>query len=77
MAFCGSIKLERWNWLFRPIDYMSRVVVSKVLGEEIFNYEHSWKTNNNIIGLLIGCLARVGVAKWEIIRLGLNIFDPS
>ena len=76
MAFCGSIKQERWNRLLRPIDDMSGVAVSYVLGEGIFNYEYSWRTNNDIIELWVGCLARDGVEKWDIIRLTHNIFDP-
>ena len=50
--------------------------MSHALGEGIFNYEYSWRTNSDIIGLWLGCLARAGVEKWDIIRLTHNIFDP-
>ena len=76
MAFYGPITQERWNHMLRPIDDMSHVAVSQDLGEGVFSYQYSWRTNNVIIGLWVGCLARAGVAKWDIIRITHNIFDP-
>ena len=77
MAFCGPVKQERWNRLLRPIDDMSRVAISRALGEGVFNYEYTWRTNSDIIGLWVGCLARAGIDKWDIIRITYNTFDPS
>ena len=50
LAFCGIVKLERWNRLLRPIDDMTRGVISRLLGEGVFNYDFSWYTNSEILG---------------------------
>ena len=63
MAFCSPIKQERWNRLFRPINDMRQIAVSRALGEGVFNYEYSRRTKSDIIGLWVGCLAREGVEK--------------
>ena len=76
MAFCGLIKQERWNRIFWPIDDMIRIAMSRALGEGVFNYEDSWRTNNDILGKCVGYLARVGVEKWDIVRLSYNLFNP-
>lgn len=76
MAFCGPITQERWNHLLRPIDDMSREAVSQDFGEGFFSYQYSWRTNIDIVGLWVGCLARAGVAKQDIVRITHNIFDP-
>ena len=76
MAFCGPIRQERWNRISRPIDDMSRVAVSRVLGEGVFSYEYSWRTNSDIVGLWVGCLMRAGIEKWDTVRITHNIFDP-
>lgn len=76
MAFYGPITQERWNRMLRPIDDMSHVAVSRALGEGVFSYQYSWRTNNDIIGLWVGCLARARVEKWDIIRIIHNICDP-
>ena len=76
MAFCGPIKPQRWNRLLQPIDDMSWVAVSWVLGEGTFSYEYSWRTNSDIVDIWVGCLARARVEKWDIVRLTHNIFDP-
>lgn len=62
--------------MLMAIDGMSHVAVSQALGEGVFSYEYSWRTNNDIVGLWVGCLARARVAKWDIIRITHNIFDP-
>ena len=67
MAFCGLIKLERWNWLLRPLDNMSQVAVSRALGEGVFSYDFTWRTNSDIVRIWVGCLVRVGVGIWDII----------
>ena len=41
-----------------------------------FSYQYSWRTNSDIVGLWVGCLARARVEKWDIIRITHNIFDP-
>ena len=69
MAFYGLITQERWNRILRPIDDMSRIAVNRALGEGIFNYDYSWRTNSDIIGLWVGCLDWAGIEKW--ILLGL------
>ena len=51
MAFCGQIMQERWNRILRPIDDMSRIAVSRALGEGIFSYDYSWRTNSDIVRL--------------------------
>ena len=55
---------------------MSCVAVSQALGEGVFSYEYSWRTNSDIVGLWVHCLARARVEKWDIIRLTHNIFNP-
>ena len=54
---------------------MTRIAVSRVIGEGIFNYEFSWRTNSEIIGAFIGFLARAKVEKWAMIKLCFNVFD--
>ena len=46
---------------------MKRIAVSRVIGEGVFKYDHSWRTNNDLIGLFIGCMAKVGFKKWAMI----------
>ena len=75
-AFCGPVKQERWNRIFQPINDMSQIAMSRTLGEGVFNYEYLWRTNRDIIGQWVGFLARVGVEKWDIVRLSYNLFDP-
>ena len=69
MAFRGNVKLERWNRVLNQVDDMSRIVVSHVIGEGLFNYEFSWRTNSDIIGAFIGCLAKAKVEKWDMFRI--------
>ena len=77
MAFRGSIKPERWNRILNPVDGMTRIVVSRAIGEGFFNYEFTWRMNSDIIGLFIGCMAKTRINKWAMIRLCLNIFDST
>jgi hypothetical protein len=39
MAFTGHIRPERWNKLLNPVDDMSRVAISRSLGEGVFSYD--------------------------------------
>ena len=55
---------------------MSRLAISRAIGEGVFNYEFSWRTNSDIIGAFIGCLARAKIEKWDILKLCSNIFNP-
>ena len=55
---------------------MTWITVSCVLGEGMFNYDFSWRTNHDIIGSFIGCLSRAIIEKWDMIRLCYNIFNP-
>ena len=77
MTFTRNIELERWDHLLNPMDDMTRIFVNYVLGEGVFNYDFSWRTNNKIVGSFIGCLARAKVEKWAIIKLGYNVFNPT
>ena len=43
---------------------MTRLTISLVLGEGIFDYDFSWRTNIDIIGTFIGCLAKAKMGKW-------------
>ena len=63
MAFRGNTKPERWDHLLNPVDDMTRIVVNCVLGEGVFNYDFSWRTNSDIVGSFIGCLAKAKVEK--------------
>ena len=76
MAFRGNVKPERWNQLLNPMDDMTRIVVSHFLGEGMFNYDFSWRTNSDIIGSFIGCLSRANIEKWDMIKLCYNVFNP-
>ena len=58
MAFKGKIKLERWNIVLNQVDDMTKLAMSRALGEGMFNYDFTWRTNSDIIGAFIGCLAR-------------------
>jgi hypothetical protein len=75
MAFRGSIKPERWSRILNLVDNMTRVVVSRAIGEGIFNYDFTWRTNSSIIGAFIGCLAKAELDKWEMSRLYSNLFN--
>ena len=76
MAFRGNVKPERWNKVLNQVDDMTRIVVSHIIGEGLFNYDFSWRANRAIIGAFIGCLARARVEKWDMFRLCLNVFNP-
>lgn len=61
MAFRGNIKPERWTRILNPVDNMTRVALNRALGEGMFNYNFTWRKNNNIIGAFIKCLARAKI----------------
>ena len=77
MAFCGSVKPERWNRILYPLDNMTRFAINRALGEELFDYQYTWRTNSDIIGSLIGCLVRARVEADDIVRLYRDLFVPS
>ena len=77
MAFWGNVTPEQWNIILNPLDDMSRIVVGRVIGEWIFNYMYTWRTNNNIIGSFIGWLARAKVDHDQIIQLCCDLFQPT
>ena len=62
--------------ILNPVDNMTRVAVSRAIGEGVFRYDYTWRTNSDIIGSIIGCMVREKIEKWDIIRLCLNIFNP-
>lgn len=74
MAFKGNITPERWNQILRHVDGMTRIAVSREIGKGLFDYKCTWRTNNDIINIFIGCMARTEVSKWAMVRLCLNIF---
>lgn len=77
MAFCGEVKPERWNRILLATDEMTRFALNKALGEGVFNYEYTWRTNSDVIETLIGCLARAEINGDNIIRLCRNLFVPA
>ena len=77
MAFIGNVKLERWNNILKAVDGMTRIDVSRAIGGGVFKYDHSWRTNSDVIGDLIGCMERIGFKKWAMICLCLNIFQST
>lgn len=77
MAFCGAVKPERWNRLLNPVDDMTRFAISRALGEGVFDYQYTWRTNSDIIGSFIGCLVRAKVDANDIISLCRNLFVPT
>ena len=76
ITFRANTKPKRWDHLLNLVDDMTRIVVNYVLGEDVFNYDFFWRTNNNIVDSFIGCLARAKVEKWAIIKLCYNVFNP-
>ena len=54
---------------------MTSIAISRAIGEGIFNYDFSWRTNSDVIGTFIGCMAKIGFRKWAMLRLCLNIFN--
>lgn len=45
----------------------SRLSLIRDLGEKVFNYDYTWRTNSGVIGALIACMARDQVGLWDII----------
>ena len=76
MAFRGRIKPERWNRVLNQVDDMTHLAISQALGEGMFDYDFTWRTNSDIIGAFIGCLARDRIGKWKMFKLCSNLFDP-
>ena len=56
MAFLGKVKPERWSHLLRKSDDMIWFAVRRAIGEEIFDYSATWRTNSSIIGTFIGIM---------------------
>lgn len=77
LTFLGNVKPERWNRILRAVDSMNTIAVSRAIGEVIFKYEHLWRTNNDVIGIFIGCMVKAGFKNWAMIHLCLNIFDST
>ena len=77
MTFGGNVKLERWNRILFPVDDMTRISISRALREGVFDYQYTWRTNSDIIGSFIGCLARAKVEAGDIIRLCHDLFVPT
>ena len=76
MAFLGKVTPERWSRLLRNVDDMTRFAVSRVIGEDEFDYRATWRTNSTIIGSFIGVMIRAKIGKEEIVRLCEEIFNP-
>lgn len=77
MVFQGIVKPKHWNRILKPMDDMSRMVVSRAIGVGVFDYKFTWRTNSDIIGSFIGCMVRARVEHGAIIRLCCDIFDPT
>ena len=77
MAFRGAVKPERWNQILVLVDDMTRFAMNKALGEGIFEYRYTWRTNSDIIGAFIGCLIRANIPADHIIRLCCDLFVPA
>ena len=60
-----------------PYGDMSRIAVSRVIGEGVFDYKYTWRNNSDIIGSFIGCMVIAKVNFDAIIDLHCNIFDPT
>ena len=75
MTFWGNVKPKRWSRVLKPIDDMTRIMISRAINEGFFNYDYTWKTRSDIIGTFIDCLAKARVEHWAMIRLSCNIFD--
>ena len=77
MAFRGAVKPERWNRILIPMDDMTRFAMYKALGEGIFDYRFTWRTNSDIIGVFIGCLIRANIQTDLIVQLCRDLFIPA
>ena len=77
MAFRGTVKPERWNRILIPMDDMTRFAMNKAMGEGVFDYRFTWRTNSDIIGVFIGCLFRANVQPDHIICLCHDLFIPA
>lgn len=75
MAFRGNIKPERWSRLLNPVDNMTRFALCRALGEGNFDYAFLWRTNSDVIGAFIGCLAKAKINNWDMFRLCSNLFN--
>lgn len=75
MAFRGNIKPERWSRLLNLVDDMTRFALCRALGEGNFDYAFSWRTNSDVIGAFIGCLAKAKINNWDMFRLCSNLFS--
>ena len=60
----------------RHADDMTRFVVSRAIGEDVFDYSATWRTNSSIIGSLIGIMVRTKIDREEIVRLCVDSFNP-
>lgn len=76
MAFCGNVKLERWNRILYLVDNMTQIAINQALREGIFDYHYTWRTNRDIIGSFIRCLAKAKVEARDI-RLCRDLFVPT
>ena len=77
MAFRGEVKPERWNQILVPVDDMTRFAMNKALGEGIFEYHFTWRTNSDIIGAFIGCMIRANIQADHINWLCRDSFVPA
>ena len=76
MSFLGSVKLERWSRLLKPVDDMTHFAVSRAIGEGVFDYSATWRMNSSIIGSFIGCSMRAKVGCGDDFKLCFDIFSP-
>ena len=74
MAFRRAVKPERWSRILIPVDDMTQFVMNKALGEGVFEYRFTWRTNSDIIGVFIGCLVRANIQADHIIRLCRDLY---
>jgi hypothetical protein len=74
MASRGMVKPERWNRILIPMNDMTRFAMNKALGEGVFDYRYTWRTNSDIIGVFIGCLVKANVHPDHIVRLCRDLF---
>ena len=76
MSFLGSVKLERWSRLLKPVDDMTHFAVSRAIGEGVFDYSATWRMHSSILGSFIGCFMRAKVCCGDIVKLCFDIFSP-
>ena len=69
MTFLGKVKPKRWSRLLKLVDDLILFVVSRAIGEEVFYYRATWRTNISIIDSFIGVLVRAKIECEDIVKL--------